>query len=519
MIQLLKVLIFSALFSFSFASRINSREEDSDEEKRLNSNKRLRRGPDSFNNYEIDYGVKAMTGMMKTTGLVSEPVDPALKAFNDKVAGLTDRQLQNVIDDSFFNLKFDFLKYLHKRGLLDDNVNGDHLFSLCRSFNSTSFEILEYLIKNNIPSAIRACNRELLVNLLKNCTITSLKKFKLLWCKFDGHLLPFETQRDILYMAAANHANGAYSLILRSQNSPDIASQLIKSVFNRASIGFNSESIWNFFMNRGVSFQDNLSLSYRVDLLTYAARNCKVELTEYLLGEESTLEGLINSEFKPWQIALQNDCTEILRVYMKNFEIAPVEFVIQHAFKMDKPSIVEFLKAEGYFSQENLENVAVLAMNSNDFGIISQCILHGLDVKKASYKRGINLFNIAVMRDNLASVEYFLDACDIDVNKVYEKVDPNDYSEMIFTCLYYANSREMVKLLARKGADLNFVHIMFDVNGDVISEFTRMNLAAEARETDVYEALEELGADPNINNEKGDTSSEIYDSCESEQDN
>lgn len=513
MIKLLKVLTFSVLLSFSVASRMKGREEDSNEEIYLNRNKRMRRGFEAYDEDGSDgndFGVQTVTGMLRTTGFNSEPVDPAMRIIDSNIIKMTERQLETFIDESFFKLDFNTLKHLHKRGLLDDSVTEDHLISLCRTYNTKAHEILEYLINNNVPSVAVVC-RESLANLLIICISRSFRTFKLLWERFDGYLLSKSSLGDILYQAANGYFHESYDLVMDSQKLSSNFPQLMKNVFNQASLNFRSQSALNFLMFKNIAFKDYLNIPTRINILAIAAKICNRELTEYILREEDIKEDLMKSTKTPWLLAIHSDCFEVLQVYMQEFAIVNPFIAAKHALKLDKPNVIAFLLGKGILDQEMLTKIALFALDTGDIGLISQCIRCGFDVENVLVEGDVSLFNYAIMRNNVDFVKLFIEDCKIDVNKVHEKRDPKDSTLMIFTCLYYARSREMVQLLSKRGADLDFVNMIFNANGGVVTAATKMHLAAQAVQVGVYETLRELGANTKIEDERGATAEEIFD--------
>lgn len=489
------------------------REVASDEEIYSNRNKRIRRGfeaCDDDGDEESDFGVQTVTGLLRTTGFNNEPVDTAVRILDNNIIRMTQRQLENFIDESFFTFDFNTLKHLHKRGLLDDSVTEDHLVSLCRSHNTKAHEILNYLINNNVPSVDVVC-RESLGKLLKLCISKSFQSVKLLWERFDGYLLPLASLSNIIYQAANGFYHESYDLVMDSQKYSLNLAQLMKNVFNQASLDFHSQSALNFLMLRNVPFKDYLSITSRINILSIAAKICNRELTEYILREEDIKEDLLKSIKSFWLLAIHSDCFEVLQVYMEEFAIVEPFIAAKSALKLDKPIVIALLLNKGYLDQAILRKIALFALDTSDIGLIRQCILNGLDVEIDFVESAFNFFNQAIIRNNVEFVKLCIEECKIDVNQVYEKRDPKDSSLLIFTCLYHARSREMVEFLSKQGADLDFVHLIINVNGAVVSAATKMHLAAKAVQVGIYETLRELGANPKIKDERGASADEIFD--------
>lgn len=283
------LLVLSVLVNFITAS--NLRDEDCDEERRLNKSKRVKREANTNTSY--DFGINTVTSLLRTTGLDTQII-PALDIFN-----MTDREIESVIDEAFFELKFDEIKFLYNRGLLDEKVTNDHMSLLCRNRSSEAFEIIKYLLENKVESAISVC-REYLTRYLPISMNVNFEIFKILWDNFGSQSLDKKSEAIILSVAASNYNNEAYEFILSRQgNNSDSFHELMTISLSLCTSIVSDQNALKFFMKKRINFKDFSSIDTRIKILMNAARTCEPEFTEYILNDEDMRGPLIQSQKAP----------------------------------------------------------------------------------------------------------------------------------------------------------------------------------------------------------------------------
>jgi hypothetical protein len=480
----------------------NLRQEDSDEERRENKSKRSRR--------EIlpltgdVFGIDRMTFVLSTTGLAA--VDPTMMEFYNRIVVMTDREKSAVVDEAFQFFKFEELKYLHKLEILNGNVTEDYLTLLCQSINPVSFDILKYLLDNEIDVSIV---KKSLLNCLMTCSLTNFEKFKMFWIKFEGHLLPKSSIANILFVIVNNRMDQAYDLVMSSFEESSAVKEILGQSLSSTVINKSSFEALNFFMSKSIPFKNYLALNSRISILNLAAQFCNLQLTEYVLKEENIKDQLMKTKRPPWIDAIQNDCPTILKVYIENILEISIFDLVKISMMLDKKGVIDYLKNLGYFDQCILMMIAKTGIDADYLEIVEKCIEHGLDVNGVFIEDDVNIFNYAVMRNTLNIVKLFLNNCNVDINRVYERRKESNVE--FFTSLYFVRTKEMVTVFYSHGADLNFIHTILNSHGSVVQSGTKMSFAAKAFQVGVYQKLLDCGANPMIPNESGNLAGEILD--------
>lgn len=494
MAKLKVILVLLCVINFVLASR--GRSVTFDDEHKVSS-KRIKREYSYSPNSEDD--VNEIAKLLNDVSMAEKAKEPAVDKLKKVLLYLDDAKMQQVIDEIVFSKKWQMLELMSSYVNLENVINFDHFTWICCSECPESLRALQFIV--SLGSVVQGLCQKNAVFLLK-LTVDNFEKFRVLWDAFRDDLLENDFAEILMKIASVKNENIFNLIQATDRNVIPLNKALGLSLKCPPNYG-----AFNFLLNRGASVA-SLSLEQKLAALVAAAKEGDIKMTYRLLRDNEVFNGL--GKVKPWINAVKNgDCPLIVGHYLNYDGIVNVLELIYTATKYKRIETLALLKDRNLLTSESLISMAAKAAMEDDLNFFKACIDLGLEVHDS--KDNSSLLGIAVKHDALKIVKELLETHSVEVNQVIEYYDSTEKCTLRVTCLYYAKSIDMITLLSKHGADLDFKHTKIDGNGEVLSAKTRLHMATCSAAMTIYSHLIELGADASITDEYGCTAKTVFD--------